>query len=46
MRDAGLDPDADDALGAIESLHTVTETKAGARPMRLWVKDEETGKWL
>ncbi len=45
LRDAGLDPDAPDLFDAIEALHTTTETKDGARPMRLWVKDEETGKW-
>lgn len=32
-------------LDAIESLHTRTEAREGARPMRLWVKDEESGRW-
>lgn len=31
-------------LDAIESLHT--EARDGARPMRLWWKDEETGRWV
>jgi putative phage-type endonuclease len=45
MRDAGIDPDQPDVLDAIAGLFTTTEKKDGARPMRLWVKDEETGKW-
>lgn len=45
FRDAGFDPDTPDLLDAIEGLHTTTEKREGARPMRLWRKDEETGKW-
>lgn len=45
LRDAGLDPDQPDVLDAIEALHTTTRTTGGARPMRLWWKNEETGKW-
>lgn len=45
LRDAGLDPDAPDLFDAIEALHTTTETKDGARPMRLWTRSEESGKW-
>jgi putative phage-type endonuclease len=45
LRDAGFDPDAPDLLDVIEGLHRTTETRTGARPMRLWWKDEETGKW-
>jgi putative phage-type endonuclease len=45
IRDAGFDPDAPDLLDVIEGLHTTTETKEGARRLRLYWKDEETGKW-
>lgn len=45
LRDSGFDPDAPDLLDVIEGLHTTTETKAGARPMRLWMKGDD-GKWL
>jgi putative phage-type endonuclease len=45
LRDAGFDPDQPDVLDAIAGMHTTTETRDGARPMRLWVKDEENGKW-
>lgn len=45
LRDHGFDPDDDDVLDVVVGLHTSTETKEGARPMRLWWKDEETGKW-
>lgn len=33
-----------EALEALIGLHS--ETRDGARPMRLWVKDEETGRWV
>ena len=45
LRDAGFDPDQPGVLDAIAGLHTTTETKEGARVMRLWWKNEETGKW-
>ena len=45
LRDAGIDPDQPDVLDAIEALHATTKTTGGARPMRLWWKSEETGKW-
>lgn len=45
LRDAGMDPDDPDVLDVIVGLHTDTKPKEGARPLRLWVKSEETGKW-
>lgn len=45
LRDAGLDPDDPDVLDVVVGMHTSTETREGARSMRLWWKDEETGKW-
>lgn len=45
LRDVGLDPDDPDVLDVLVGMHTTTETKEGARSMRLWMKDEESGKW-
>lgn len=45
LRDNGLDPDDPDVLDVIAGLHTTTVAKEGARSMRLWVKDEESGRW-
>jgi putative phage-type endonuclease len=45
LRDGGWDPDAPDLLDVIEGLHETTETKPGARPMRLWVRGDD-GRWV
>lgn len=45
LRDAGLDPDDPAVLDVLVGLHTTTETREGARSMRLWWKDEESGRW-
>ena len=34
-----------DVFEQVVQAHTTTEKREGARPMRLWVKSEETGKW-
>lgn len=46
LRDLGLDPDAPDVLDQVVEQHTADKvTRKGARPLAIYVKDEEARKW-